>query len=219
MKPTWESPCGSVNLYLGDCLEVLPHVKADVLLVDPPYGCGKADWDATFPTSWYALAKLAAPIVGIITGSAGLKDTIPLVGEDFVDVISARNMNGMTRGPIGYGNWLACVVACGKPRRGQNAFHFSVRGSKADHPSPKPIEYMEKLVARLSEPGQTVCDPMMGSGTTIEAAIRLGRKAIGVEISPVYFALCVARAQRALAERAALLPFEEGEKISTCTCA
>ena len=29
MKPTWESKCGTVQLYLGDCLEILPSLDKD----------------------------------------------------------------------------------------------------------------------------------------------------------------------------------------------
>lgn len=43
MHPTWESECGTVELYLGDFREVLPqvsdrYVQFGMLLVDPPYG-------------------------------------------------------------------------------------------------------------------------------------------------------------------------------------
>lgn len=41
MKPTWTSDCGTVHLYLGDCLEVLPTLEVDdinAVVADPPYG-------------------------------------------------------------------------------------------------------------------------------------------------------------------------------------
>src|SRR5690606_28809385 len=98
---------------------VLPTLpKADAVITDPPYGANKAEWDICFPTEWYAIARQVAETVVVITGSAGLKDSVALVGDDFVDVISARNMNGMTRGPIGFGNWLAAVLAGKKPSMG-----------------------------------------------------------------------------------------------------
>jgi len=178
-----------VELHQGDCREImreLPDGCVDLVLTDPPYGCGKAEWDEHFPQEWYLIAKrLDAPIC-IITGSCGLRDSIQLVGDDFVDVIAARNLNGMTRSPIGFSNWLATVVACGKLKQGPNFFEFAVRGNMPEHPSPKPIEYMKKIVERASKSGDLILDPFMGSGTTGVACVQTGRKFIGIEIDKNY---------------------------------
>jgi DNA modification methylase len=48
--------------------------------------------------------------------------------------------------------------------------------------------------------GATVLDPYMGSGTTIIAAIRTGRKAIGIEKDPIHFKTAVDRIKRELAQ-------------------
>jgi site-specific DNA-methyltransferase (adenine-specific) len=37
VKPDWESPCGRVKLFNADCRDVLPFVKADVVITDPPF--------------------------------------------------------------------------------------------------------------------------------------------------------------------------------------
>lgn len=50
------------------------------------------------------------------------------------------------------------------------------------HPNEKPISVMAKLVQLCSDPGDTICDPFCGSGSTLVAAKAAGRKAIGVEI-------------------------------------
>jgi len=49
------------------------------------------------------------------------------------------------------------------------------------HPFEKPLSLMERLVRIYSNPGDTVFDPFMGSGSTIKASINLGRHAIGCE--------------------------------------
>lgn len=53
ITPTWQSDCGQVQLYLGDCREILPHLgKVDAVVCDPPYGLsfmGK-QWDYDVPT-------------------------------------------------------------------------------------------------------------------------------------------------------------------------
>jgi site-specific DNA-methyltransferase (adenine-specific) len=190
----------SVKLYQGDCLEVMRGMadnSVDAIVTDPPYGCGKADWDNEFPSEWYTEARRISSAVIIITGSIGLKDSLRLVGDDLVDVIAARNMNGMTRGPLGFGNWLAAVYAGRKPRMGPNAFDFVVRGDKPPHPSPKPIEYIEKLITRTTEAGMTILDCFMGSGTTGVACVNTGRNFIGIELDEGYYRIAEKRIQEA----------------------
>ena len=55
------------------------------------------------------------------------------------------------------------------------------------HPFPAkfPPQLPQFFIEHLSEPGQTVLDPMSGSGTTLVEAQRLGRKAIGCDIDPL----------------------------------
>lgn len=181
-----------VTLYQGDCNDLISVVgPVDVVITDPPYGCKKADWDDVFPCAWYGLVE--ARSVVIVTGSAGLKDSLALVGDDFIDCIAARNMNGMTRGPLGFGNWLAAVVAKGKPKQGINAFDFNVSAEMPDHPSPKPVSYMLKLVDRVTVPGDLVLDCFMGSGTTGLACARLGRGFVGIEQDEKHFDLSCRR--------------------------
>ena len=54
------------------------------------------------------------------------------------------------------------------------------------HPTQKPVELMEHFVSLLSNPGELVVDPFLGSGTTAVAAHNLGRRVIGSEIDPKY---------------------------------
>ncbi len=55
----------------------------------------------------------------------------------------------------------------------------SERGDGNDHPTVKPLKLMEYLITLSG--GQLILDPFMGSGTTLVAAKRLGRKAIGID--------------------------------------
>ncbi len=61
------------------------------------------------------------------------------------------------------------------------------------HETEKPEELMEALVRDFTRPGDTVCDPFSGSGTTGVAAIRMGRKFIGWEKDPKYHAIAMKR--------------------------
>lgn len=55
------------------------------------------------------------------------------------------------------------------------------------HPTQKPIALYEWLVNTYSNPGETVLDITMGSGTTGVASLRTGRNFIGIEMSDKYF--------------------------------
>ncbi|MCT2388778.1 DNA methyltransferase [Erwinia pyrifoliae] len=55
------------------------------------------------------------------------------------------------------------------------------------HPCEKPADLMEHIITSSSRPGDTVADFFMGSGATVKAALKLGRKAIGVELEEERF--------------------------------
>jgi len=57
----------------------------------------------------------------------------------------------------------------------------------------KPVHLMSWLVRLVSKDGDTVLDPFCGSGTTGIACKMLGRKFIGIEISPEYFEIAKKR--------------------------
>ena len=59
----------------------------------------------------------------------------------------------------------------------------TVRPYPGKHPCEKPLEMMEHIVRASSREGDTVLDCFMGSGVTGEAAIRNGRKFVGVEMA------------------------------------
>ena len=64
---------------------------------------------------------------------------------------------------------------------------------KVDHPTQKPIITASIPIEFSTEPGDTVLEPYCGSGTTLVAAKRLGRKAIGVELEERYCEIAAKR--------------------------
>ncbi len=57
---------------------------------------------------------------------------------------------------------------------------------KTEHPCQFPVELIERLVLSLTNEGDWVLDPFLGTGTSIIAAIRHGRKGVGAEVVPKY---------------------------------
>lgn len=61
------------------------------------------------------------------------------------------------------------------------------------HPTQKPVELITKMIEDSSEPGDTVLDTFMGSGTTAVACLRAGRNYIGFEQDEKYHAIAMQR--------------------------
>lgn len=62
-----------------------------------------------------------------------------------------------------------------------------IRGRKQLHQNQKPVELIQRCIAKHSKEGDVVFDGFMGSGTTAVAAARMNRHFIGFEIEPRYF--------------------------------
>jgi site-specific DNA-methyltransferase (adenine-specific) len=71
-------------------------------------------------------------------------------------------------------------------------------GERTEHPSQKPVDLLIWLLKTYTLHEQTILDPFMGSGTTGVAAVKLGRKFIGIEIEPKYFDIACRRITDAL---------------------
>lgn len=177
------------QIIVGDCLEVMkdwPDNCVDLVLTDPPYGIGKAEWDKKPPDKYVAHCLRLGVCSGFMPGLWLLPDCLTLIGNEYCGIIAARNMNSVTFSPLGFSNWIPIIIAGTQLKRGQDAFDFVIKGDMPAHPSPKPIECMLWLVNRLTEPNDLILDPFCGSGTTCVAAKMLGRRFIGIDISPEY---------------------------------
>ena len=93
---------------------------------------------------------------------------------------------------------------------------------KTDHPCQFPVELIERLVLSMSNEGDWVFDPFLGTGTTIIAAIRHKRKAAGAEIVSRYVTLAIDRIRQEMAgtlktrpmNRPVYNPVEAGNSLS-----
>jgi DNA modification methylase len=65
--------------------------------------------------------------------------------------------------------------------------------SGVGHSTQKPIECMERPIRNNSKPGELIYEPFSGSGTTIIACERTGRKCRAIELNPAYVAVAIQR--------------------------
>lgn len=79
---------------------------------------------------------------------------------------------------------------------GDDADDFSV------HPTVKPVKLIEEALLDVTSPGEHVLDPFIGSGSTLLAAERTQRRALGIEVSPAYVDVAIRRWQDMTGEAA-----------------
>lgn len=106
------------------------------------------------------------------------------------------------KGSMGLGNGfraqheLVCHASKGVPNvedKGVGNVIRCPRQEPVDHPSPKPLPLLNRLLSVVSAPGDVVLDPFMGSGSTLKAAKDLGRRAIGIEFEERYCEVAASR--------------------------
>ena len=204
---------GDAQLYLGDCMEVLPTLgKVDAVITDPPYGIsankqtlGKGkkqffrgdDWDKTAPD--LALCIAAAPAV-CFWGGNYFSDQLPVTNDW---LIWHKNNDGRS--------FSECEMAWsnfGKQTR-HLTHHWS--GEEKSHPTQKPLPVMLWCIKQAGS-AETILDPFMGSGTTGVAAIQLGRKFIGIERERKYFDIACERIENAQRQQTLFEPQAKQEQ-------
>lgn len=89
--------------------------------------------------------------------------------------------------------WAIPKVTSGADRASQE---------RTDHPAQFPVAVIERIIKACSNEGDIVLDPFMGSGSTAEVALALGRHVIGFEVSPLYIDLAENRLERFMKRRA-----------------
>lgn len=184
-----------VVIYHGDCREILPEIeRVDLVLTDPPYGIKKEEWDNDFPLWFLPLAFQMSKTVCVIPGIWALGACIVGMGEKYKWTIAGHKPAAMTNGAIGLNKWQPAVVGGEVGRIGADAFDFSqVDDGKQGHSCQKPLAFMKWLVGKLSNEGEIILDPFMGSGTTLRAAKDARRKVIGIEIEEAYCEIAARR--------------------------
>ncbi|MDE2133915.1 MAG: site-specific DNA-methyltransferase [Alphaproteobacteria bacterium] len=199
---------GGALLIRGDCLAVLPHLagKYDAIVSDPPYGIA---YNPSSPTGskWKSVKRIVGdsepfdpqPLLGHVRticlfGANNFANRLPNSRRWFV-WDKRPGMKSMTYSDCE----LAWCSTDGPARMIRVVWSGANRGEERGqhwHPTQKPIEVMRQIIETVSKPGDTILDPYMGSGTTGIAALRAGRKFIGVEIERRWYEAAETRVQR-----------------------
>ncbi len=209
-----------ITIYCGDCREILPqlNVKVDLVLTDPPYkidGMGGGGFaghefyagNATgicdmidFRLSDYEGVLSYAPELVAFHSRLQLCDYANFCLKAFgnYDLHFWHKVNAI---PFTHNTWKSDVEYIALGWRQHSHAHVSqeqkskvyISGIETDnlHPAQKPLPLIAKYILVL-QPELTV-DPFMGSGTTLVAAKKLGRKCIGIEIEEKYCEIAAKR--------------------------
>ncbi|WP_422028123.1 DNA-methyltransferase [Roseovarius sp.] len=196
-------PGGGCELYQGDCLEIMPQLGAvDAVVTDPPYGIADK-WQGGKGHGW-----------GNQDGMKAVRnkwDAAALGDNECAVLLSAGK-----RVVIWGGNYFPlppsrCWLVWNKPERGFTLAEAELAWTNFDsvvrvfdaprsepgrqHPTQKPVAVMSWSIQKAK--GDTILDPFMGSGTTLVACAKLGRKGIGIEIDQDYFDIACKRVEEA----------------------
>src|SRR5699024_679139 len=196
-----------VTLYHGDCLVISEWwAHADVLVTDPPYGSQpdstvigygrkvQADGfrgqiianDTTTATRDAALTKWGTR-AAVVFASPRLPEP---PGEWADRLVWNKTRPGMNGGAFRYTH--EAIYARGMVRINNSTFSIlTAYPDQSDHIHAKPASLMGALV-EVCPPG-VIADPFAGSGSTLVAAKRLGRRAIGVELEEKYCEIAARR--------------------------
>ena len=219
MKPYWQSEEHGLAIYCGDCLEILPQLEQefDLCLTDPPYA--NATQYAETVDSEEGLLLLIEPLLRHAIRIANRVVLTPGVANMHLYPRPTWTMcwadpAGQGSGPWGFASWqpVLCYgkdpyLQAGLGRRQDTIHKRFLREPGLDHPCPKPIGFVLWLIERASLSG-AIIDPFLGSGTTLAACYRLGRRGVGIEISEEYCELAKKRLEAELAQPRLFSPAE-----------
>lgn len=202
MTPYYEQD--GITIYHGDCREW--SGAADFVLSDPPYGIGwkprvnhqDQAWrdDEPFnPGPW-----LRVGTEHVFWGGNYFAQSLPHSADwltwikrpidfDFSGDRRSYSTTELAWTDLGCRARFMCLVWDGGMRGGMP------ENRAFSHPAQKPTELMLWCLS-FSQTTGTVVDPFMGSGTTLVAAKRLGRKAIGIELEEKYCEIAAKRLQQ-----------------------
>jgi len=204
LTPYYEEP--GIAIYNADCRDLLPYLpKVDLVLTDPPYA-------EEFNYIWPYLNSIDLAGGGSLITLVGAKQlpiALPILSKRWrFWWIVGMSQDGFTP-LIG----IQCIARFkiglwfvnGTFGRKSSTFPHDLQPAGAwktfQHPWEQGVDWFTHWI--YSTGYEHILDPFMGSGTTLLAAKRLGRKAIGIEIERKYCDIAVERL------RQEILPFDQ----------
>jgi DNA modification methylase len=201
---------GLATIYFGDCADILPTLdKVDAVVTDPPYGLGEA---AGKNKSRGNLAKAKdygddkwddEPVSDLLIQNIRSKSYWQIIfGGNYYSLPPTKcwliwdkeNTGDFADAELA---WTNLDKAVRLKRYMWNGMLRANKEPRGDHPTQKPIGIMEWCISHLPADSQTILDPFMGSGTTGVAAVKMGKKFIGIEREQKYFDIACQRIENA----------------------
>jgi DNA modification methylase len=211
-----ETLADGVDLYLGDCREILPTLgRVDAVVTDPPYGIGATAWQinraghrhghALAPSNDYGVSDWDGQPAdsAVIALLRAISNWQIIFGGNYFNLPPSRCWLVWDK-RTGDNDYADCELAWSNLDKPVRRIEWLWKGMlrKGDdireHPTQKPEGVIKWCIKHLPDDAQTILDPFMGSGTTGVAAVKLGRRFVGIEIEPKYFDIACRRIDDAL---------------------
>jgi len=205
---------GDATLYLGDCMDILPTLgMVDAVITDPPFGVGnfvqtsgnkrgrgksfsvEVEWnEAPPPPRFFEMIK-AMSRHRIIWGANFFNCFEDKGGAIVWD--KAQLMPNFSKADIASCTHFQKTEIVRIPWTNFTATHQA----ETDHPCERPVSLYEWCIGYLPGKIETVLDPFLGSGSCGVAAVRMGRKFVGIEREPRYFEIACKRIEGSQQQR------------------
>ena len=197
-----------VKLYLGDCLEVLRTLEDDsvqAIIADPPYGIGESGSKndtrrKLAPTKDYGDYQWDKKIDRVyLQEMLRVSDEQVIFGGNYYADWLPASSSWIVWDKLNSGDFADCELAWTSHKKAVRIYRYMWNGmikqkpEERFHPTQKPLSLMKWVLENYTQPGDTILDPFMGSGTTGVACVQTGRNFIGIEISEDYYRIAERR--------------------------
>ena len=198
-------------LYCGDTskkgFQKLLTEKAALAFADPPYGAGKDGYDdsAFYWKHDYLIDH--ASTVAVTPGIVSIFKLAQMTEMPYVWSGACWISNGMTRGAMGFGNWIYTAIFSHESIHNNAQDFCKVSISNAEtadttHTTRKPTAYMQWVMKSFTDKDDLVIDPFLGSGQTLIVAEAMGRRCIGGELDPKFCGKIISRWEQQTKQKA-----------------